>query len=71
MTRSIGNLPGRRWPLKKWMTKMKPIASVASAPWTNRATLNIQPGSTRDGGQREPEHQPRRAHQRVPQSTAQ
>src|SRR6266540_781444 len=47
MTGSMGNFSGRRWPLKKWIVKMKPTASRASSLWTMIATLKIQPGSMR------------------------
>ncbi|MBK6980898.1 MAG: hypothetical protein IPH30_04835 [Betaproteobacteria bacterium] len=44
ITVSIGNFSGRRWPLKKWMVKMKPTARSASSPCTTVAMLKIQPG---------------------------
>ncbi len=47
MTGSIGNFSGRRWPLKKWIVKMKPVASRASSLWMMMATLKTQPGRTR------------------------
>ena len=50
---------------------MKPMASVASAPCTNSATLNIQPGQDARRGLREPENQPAAPMIAVPQSTAQ
>ena len=40
----MGNLPGRKWVLKKWTVKMNPEASSASSLWTMIATLKTQPG---------------------------
>jgi hypothetical protein len=47
MTVSIGNFSGLRWPLKKWIVKMKTTARSASSPCTRSATLNRSPGRNR------------------------
>ena len=45
ITGSIGNTPGRKWVLKKWIVKIKPAARRASSLWIIVATLTNQPGS--------------------------
>ena len=43
-TVSIGNFSGRKCVLKKWIVKIKPVASKASSLWMIVDTLISQPG---------------------------
>ncbi len=70
ITGSMGKRSGRKCVLKKWMVKMKPVASRASSLWMMVATLMNQPGSRRVKNSGNQSTRPLKPIMATPQNTA-